>query len=123
MTAVNISGTFKRDSRPFNGLEAIADQLLDHELADERYVVVAVVRPHASKWSAEDGIETPTVRFDQIEVLGEDAAKQARVFLDDVYRERTKGTRQPDLFDQQPEGDGPVSERQPDEWLDGKVEG
>lgn len=89
MPPVNISATFKRDERPKNGLEAIADRLADEDLMHAEYLVVATVRPKFAKIDAEDGSRTPTVKFDHIEVMTDARAEQARALLDDAYRERT----------------------------------
>jgi hypothetical protein len=97
MTAVKLSGTFKKDERPLNGLEAIAKELLDRDRRLAQYVVVAVVRPHSAKWNAEDGTEIPTVKFDQVEVLEGDAATTARELLDDAYHARTGKSRPAEL--------------------------
>lgn len=123
MTAVNISGTFKKDEKPYNGLVSIAKELTDRDRRLERYVVVAVIRPHAGRWLADDGTETPTIRFDHIEVLDGTAADTARALLNEAYRARTG--RDEDPQDTLPLGDadaaaedGPVAERPKDEWLD-----
>lgn len=89
MTAVNISGTFRKDERPYNGLEKIADALTNKGKLHESYVVVGIVTPKFVKTNAEDGTDTPTVRFDRIEPLEGEAADAARALLDAAYQERT----------------------------------
>lgn len=89
MTAVNISGTFRKDERPYNGLEAIADELADKTKLHESYLVVGIVSPKFVKTDAEDGTDTPTVRFDRIEPLFGEAADMARKLLDGAHQERT----------------------------------
>lgn len=116
MTAVNISGTFRKDEKPYNGLAAIAKELTDRDKRLERYVVVAIIRPHAGRWLADDGTETPTIRFDQIEVLDGEAANQARELMNEAYRARTG--RGEDPQDPLPFDAGPATERSKDEWLD-----
>ena len=116
MTAVRISGTFKKDERPLNGLEAIAKQLLDHDLAMEEYTVVARVRAHAARWTADDGEEIPTARFTRVEVVDGDDAATVELMLAQRYRARTGRDEQPEL---PLHDDGPVAERPRDEWLDG----
>jgi hypothetical protein len=127
-TPVNIKATFKKATRDLNGLESIASKLLDHRKAGARYLVVAIVRPHKSTWSADDGVETPTVTFDHIEVGDGDIAERLKAILDELYMARTKQHRQESLLDHMDpavsgpaedvaEEDGPVSERTPDAWL------
>jgi hypothetical protein len=66
MTAVNISGTFKKDSRTDNGLEAISDALVKDELA--RHVVVGIIELH--KFTKEPGeAPRPVVHFVAIEPI------------------------------------------------------
>jgi len=121
MTAVRISGTFKKDERPFNGLEAIAESLLDHSLAGQDYTVVAKVRAHASRWTAEDGEEIPTAKITRVEVVDGDDAAAVEALIKQQYRKRTGQSSEPTLFDDEPAGeDGPSSERARDEWLDEK---
>jgi len=92
MTAVNVSGTFKKDQRPFCGLEAIADDLLDETQQRRTHFVVAEVRSHGYKFTAEDGIKTPTVKFDHIEVVLDDAdMKTVKDLLTKIYAGRTGG--------------------------------
>ena len=71
MTAVTIRGTFNKDSRPSNGLEEIADQLIRDTAG--QHVVVGVV-----KWAGgnmnEAGQLVPAVKFLGIEpITGPDA--------------------------------------------------
>lgn len=101
MVAVNISGTFRKDERPYNGLESLADALVDRDRLHETYVVVAVVRPHAIKTDAEDGSDTPTIRFDRIEPLAGDDADVAMALLSAAYKARTgrDDAPPPTLFD------------------------
>jgi hypothetical protein len=71
MTAVTIRGTFKKDSRPHNGLESIAGELTVDKI--RQHHIVGIV-----KWAganvSEDGTLTPAVKFLAIEpVSGEDA--------------------------------------------------
>jgi hypothetical protein len=94
---VNIAATFKKAERPMNGLEAIVDKLVDERLMHAEYVVVATVRPKFAKIDAEDGSRTPTVKFDHIEVLEDDAADDARKLLAERYEERTGRGEQPPM--------------------------
>ena len=97
MTAVNISGTFKKDERPNNGLEAIAAQLLKDDLA--QHVVVGVVQFHASKKAGPGEPYTPTVHFNAIEPLTGDAADEARLLLNAARTVRGMDAMPATLFD------------------------
>lgn len=71
MSAVHISGTFKKDERSENGLEAIAEELVKDELSQR--LIVGIVVPHAFKKIAGEAM-TPTVRIIAVEVVdGNDA--------------------------------------------------
>jgi len=96
MTAVNISGTFKKDARPHNGLEHIAEQLIKDELSP--VVVVGVVVPHAFKKAAGEEL-TPTVRIVAIEPLEGDAVTAAKELLDAAREARGQGPGMDSLFD------------------------
>lgn len=120
-SAVNISGTFKKDSRPSNGLEAIADALVKDELG--RHVVVGIVELH--KVVKEPG-EAPrlTVRFVAIEPVDGDYEDQVREILDKARTARGLNAVPKGLFDMpadvttaQADDDGPHTERVRDEWL------
>jgi len=74
MTAVTIRGTFTKDTRPGNGLEEIADDLLAHH--DRTYYVVGLVK-FAGGNIAEDGGLTPAVKFLAIEPLEDGSSPQA----------------------------------------------
>ena len=90
MTAVNISGTFSKDQRPFCGLESIADELLDETKGMASYMVVAEIRPHSYVYRAEDGTKIPTVRFTHVEVcLDEADMKAVQALLTKLYAART----------------------------------
>lgn len=121
--AVNISGTFKKDTRPSNGLEAIAEELIKDEL--RRHVVVGVVELHMVK-KAPGEAPIPTVRFVAIEPLDGDAEDQGRQMLNQARNSRGLSLVPESLFDmpadvvREPEGaddDGPHTERVRDEWL------
>ena len=107
MTNVNLSGTFKKDARPFNGLTAVVDDLLDETKQRKTYLVVAEVRSHGYQFTAEDGVKTPTVKLDSIEVVLDDAdAKVVRELLERLYNARTGGEKPAELpYDQGGEGD------------------
>lgn len=96
MTAVRISGTFKKDERPGNGLEAIAATLVKDELS--RHVVVGIVELH--KVTKEPGeAPVPTVKFTAIEPLSDDQADEARLLLNSARRKRGESEIPGTLFD------------------------
>lgn len=88
MTAVTIRPTFSKDTRPSNGLEDIADELIADKT--EVHYVVGVV-----KWAGGsvdvDGAITPAVKFLGIEPLAGDAADQAKKILDGARKARGLG--------------------------------
>lgn len=88
--AVNISATFTKDEKPRNGLVQIEDKLVNDDLLHAQYVVVATIRPKRVATDAEDGTKTPTIRFDHIEVLVDDADVAAvRALLARRLKDRT----------------------------------
>jgi len=85
---VNIAGTFKKDVREFNGLEAIAKELTEEPLT--RQVVVGLIETKkTTKDHTDGGSETVTVRFVHLEALADEAAADGRKLMDDAYRART----------------------------------
>jgi hypothetical protein len=95
MTAVKIAGTFKKDSRPDNGLESIAGELVKDEMA--RHVVVGIVELH--KVTKEPGeAPTPTIHFVAIEPVTGEAEDLARTFLNDARKARGLGLMSETLF-------------------------
>lgn len=101
MTAVNISGTFAKDDRPDNGLEAIAAQLAADELSPR--LVVGIVVPHAFKKKVGEPL-IPVVRFAAIEAVGEADGVIVRELIDKYRAARRQGAVQESLF----VGDYPV---------------
>jgi hypothetical protein len=98
--AVNIKGTFKKDDRPNNGLEAIREEI--HRNPHRRIVVVAIVSAHTGKVDyKEGGYVTPTVSFDNIEPMMSGAdAKDALELLGHAFEARTGNPMPPmSLFD------------------------
>lgn len=99
MSAVNISGTFKKDNRPDNGLESISLRLVKDEL--KRHVVVGIVELH--KVVKEPGeAPIPTVHFVAIEPLDDDQADTARLLLNIARTNRGMGDIAVSLFDAAP---------------------
>lgn len=107
--AVRIMGTFSKDTREYNGLEGIEDDLCERML--DKHVVVATIETRRVIKDS-DGTHTPVVRFLQIEPLDNEAADAARALLDAAYSVRTGAPApQPSLFDApQPE----PGDREPD---------
>lgn len=114
--SVNISATFSKEAREYCGLDAITADLI--EFPHDRVYVVGVVEVlRITKDIADGGVETPTVRFVQIEAVDDGDVPAVRKLLDGRYQDRTgKDHAAPDTL---PIGDeGPVAERPRDEWLD-----
>jgi len=117
---VNIAAQWKRDNRELNGLSAIEDDLLGkpHE---PRYAVVKIETKRITRDLADGDVEVPTVNIVHIEPVDEADEETVKKLLTDRYSARTgKPEPQPTLFDSAADSaaDGPVSEREPDEWLD-----
>ncbi|HET8643238.1 MAG TPA: hypothetical protein VFM37_14975 [Pseudonocardiaceae bacterium] len=113
---VKIAAKWKKDERGYNGLESILHGLVDDGL-NRRYAVVLLETVRVTREIADGDVEIPTVRIVHIEPLDGEVAAVAKRLLDEAYRARAGNAPQ----DQLPLGDQggePVSERQPDEWLD-----
>ena len=87
--SVNISAKFTKESRPYDGLEVIAADLVDDDKLHETHLVVARISPKFYKANAEDGTRTPTIRIDHVEVVTDERAEQVRQLLAVRFRERT----------------------------------
>ena len=92
---VNIKGTWTKKTRDRNGLEAVEKDLLDRTRADDTYACVVIVAPHATRWTATDGSEVPTVAVRAIEVMDGDQDDAVRKLLADQFRARTGRTELP----------------------------
>lgn len=88
MTAVTIRPTFKKDSRPDNGLEAVGDEMQSNRTKVFR--VVGLVK-YAGASVSEDGEITPAARFLSLEVVGEADADEHERMLDGRRKERGLG--------------------------------
>jgi hypothetical protein len=111
--AVNVSATFKKDEREYNGLEGIRDDLIGKPL--ERRTIVATIEVTAITTNVRDGgVQTPTVRLVSVEALSGDDALTARKLLDAAYHERTGQTAPPpSLFDDGQDPDAPPNDPTP----------
>jgi len=95
MTAVKLKGTWSKNERDSNGLEAISGDLVKNEFS--RYYVVGVVEQH--KVTKEPGeAPIPTARFVAIEVAKDDDEDIARDMLDRARKGRGLGQVPDDLF-------------------------
>jgi hypothetical protein len=115
MTTVTLRGTFSKDERPSNGLEAIADDLLKDQFAT--HYVVGIVQFAGSNRPGPGEHEVPAVKFLGIEPLTADAAEQAKQILDQARKERGLGRMEdsipaadPALFDFDGDGHPSISE-------------
>lgn len=88
MTAVTIRGTFKKDSRPDNGLEAVADEM---QRDKHRLFRVVGVMKYAGASVSEEGEITPAARFLALEVVGPDDVPEHERMLDARRKARGLG--------------------------------
>lgn len=89
MTAVTIRPTFSKDTRPSNGLEEIADELLKDQFGT--HYVVGIVQFAGGSVPGPGEHLVPAVKFLGIEPLSGDAADQARQILDQARKARGLG--------------------------------
>ncbi len=89
MTAVTIRGTFSKDTRPSNGLEEIADDLLKKQF--EQYYVVGVVQFAGGTVPGPGEGLVPAVKFLGIEPLQGGLAATAKDVLDKARQARGLG--------------------------------
>lgn len=102
--SVNISGTFRKDDRQLNGLESVAEDLIEDPLT--RHVVVGIVETkRIVKDISDGGTETPTVRLVQIEPLDGEAADDAQTLMEKAFQARTGHEYQGALFDRDRDDD------------------
>lgn len=88
-TPVTISGTFSKDSRPSNGLEEIAESLIQDQLG--RHYVVGVVQFAGASVPGPNEPLVPRVKFLAIEPLNGPAADDAEKILDAARKRRGLG--------------------------------
>ncbi len=99
--AVNISAKFGKDSELYNGLEAIAEQMLAEP--HKTWTVIATVRPKFVKEDLEAGGVTPTIKVLQIEpIIGERDEGQAKRLQIAAFKRRTHNTDAPSWDPPQP---------------------
>jgi hypothetical protein len=98
---VNLKGTFSKDQRPNNGLDAIAEALNRNRL--RRIAVVGIIAYHAHH-EAVGRPESITVEFEAIEATDGDADEQVRQILDQQRKARGLGQVELTLFDESPAG-------------------
>lgn len=109
MTTVTLRGTFSKDERPSNGLEAIADDLLKDQFGT--HYVVGIVQFAGSNRPGPGEHEVPAVKFLGIEPLTGEAAGTASMLLDQARKARGLGRMEDSLPDVDPalfdfDGDG-----------------
>lgn len=116
MTAVTIRGTFNKDERPSNGLEAIADDLLSDQFGT--HYIVGIVTFAGSSRPGPGEHEVPAVRFLGVEPLTGTGAEDAAKLLDAARKARGLGRMEdaivkpdPTLFDLKTDEDGKVEVR------------
>ena len=115
---VNIAGTFKKDQREDNGLEAIAATL--ETRTHERHYVVGLVEPVRTTIDHADGGSHKTVvRFVAIEpMLDTDAVAAVERLLADARKARDVHPMQGSVFDGNPLVDAPQRDQAGDERTD-----
>lgn len=95
---VQIQAKFKKDDGQYDGLEAVAKELVDKPLSPR--IVVAVIDVTNVNHNILDGTDTAKVRFRQVEVLDGDAAARALELMNTRYGQRTgRDDSQASLFD------------------------
>lgn len=95
---VQIMAKFKKDDGQYDGLEAVAKELIAKPLNPR--VVIAVLEVTNVNHNVLDGSDTPKVRFRQVEALDGDAAAKALALMNARYAERTgRDDSQATLFD------------------------
>ncbi|MEU8264444.1 hypothetical protein AB0C02_27960 [Micromonospora sp. NPDC048999] len=97
--AVKMSAQLTRDKREFNGLDRIADQLIDQPRGT-RYAVVAYTVKRVTD-EVDEGVEIPTVQINHIEPVDGVQADRVRELLAERYQDRTGKSLDgdPTLFD------------------------
>lgn len=119
MTAVKLKGTWSKNERDSNGLEAISSDLVKNEFS--RYLVVGMVEQH--KVTKEPGeAPIPTARFVAIEVGQGDDEELLKQILDRARKARGLGQVPDDLFSVSREDfnyDGPAPAMPGQEPIDG----
>lgn len=106
MGGVSITARFGKDDREMDGLAAISDELIAAPM--ERRVVIGVIEvKRITTDYADDGAQTPAVKFVNIEALDGDDAAHARELMNKAFRRRTGRTDDPHptLFEDDYDGD------------------
>lgn len=101
---VNISAKFTKNDKLYNGLDAIADELLT-----EPHLVRTAVVTFRVKFDKTDyengGAKVPTVKVLEFEPVFDEAAVQAKTLQRDAFKARTGNPMQEDLFSSQASDD------------------
>jgi sirohydrochlorin ferrochelatase len=105
-----MSAQLTRAQREFNGLDRIADQLIDQPRGT-RYAVVAYEVKRVTD-EIDEGVEIPTVQISHIEPVDGVQAERVREILGERYQDRTGKSLEgdPTLFDVAPGESGPDSD-------------
>lgn len=103
---VKISGSYKKDERPLNGLEAIAKDLIDSPY-DEHYIIAKISCLRIAEDIEDGGTKTPTVKLKHIEVmLNKKDETDARKIFERAAKARLGELPQQTLFENNPGGEG-----------------
>lgn len=115
---VNIAGTFKKDQRDDNGLEAIAATLEAHP-HQRHYVVGLVETVRTTVDHADGGSHKTVVRFVALEpAIDTDSIKLLEGLLENARKARDVHPMQGSMFDDNPLVDAPQAGQGDDEPTD-----
>jgi len=98
--AVRIKGTFRKDTKEYDGLGAISEEIVANPL--QRVTVIAELEVDKFETDVKGGgIRTPKMEYVSMEVMRGDDLVVARKLRDAAYHERTGQTAPPPtLFDE-----------------------
>lgn len=103
--SVEIKASFTKDTKIYNGLNAIADDLIDKPL-EEHYVIAKVRCSRTNIDHLKGGVHTPQVEFHHIEVMLSDKEEQAaKKLFDAACKARLGEVPQQTLFEDKDEPD------------------
>jgi hypothetical protein len=109
MPTVDVSASFSKEEKHYNGLDAIVKDLIERPL--DRHVIVAVIERSSLRIDDRKGGEmTPTIRLVNVEVMEGDEAEVARTMLNARFRARTGAQEDPQMSLFEP-GEPSIDER------------
>ena len=99
MGVVHVAASWSKDEKKYNGLEAIAKELVDNPL-QEHYIICKVTTKRITRDISEGGAEIPTVWLKHVEVMltpGDE--KAAKKLFDKACQKRLGELPQATLFE------------------------